>query len=135
MSRFKEPKWDVPGWDWDPADYSWLSSKSGIHKDDTSIFFIRGGRIRHQAHFPHGSHDVEDFIRLVRAKAEGLDDPYVVWTGDTGGGEAGLWVEGTRPPNETDLERLRHARAVQERNDERAARALKRRRPDLFAQP
>lgn len=30
------PEWDVPGWDWDKDDYSWLSSKSGIHKDGTS---------------------------------------------------------------------------------------------------
>lgn len=126
------PQWDVPGWDWDEGDYSWVSSQSGIHKDGASIFFIHGGRIRHQAHIPYGWHTLDEFFALVRERAEGLDDPRVVWCEDTGGGDAGLWVEGTRPPNEDDLARLQHARDLQKRKDESAARDLRRRRPDLF---
>lgn len=121
-------QWDVPGWDWDPSDYSWLSSRSGIHKDGVSIFFIHGGRIRHQAHVPHGWHTIEEFEQLIRERANGLDDPRVVWCEDTGGGDADLWVEGTRPPNADDLARLEEARARQAREDEFTLRDIEARR-------
>lgn len=126
------PQWDVPGWDWEPDDFSWLSSRSGIHKDGASIFFIHGGRIRHQAHIPDGSYPIEEFVALVTARAEGLDNPRVEWCEDTGGGSAALWVEGTRPPNDEDRARLQAARDRQRRDDEYAARELKKRRPELF---
>lgn len=129
------PQWDVPGWDWDDNDFSWLSSRSGIHKDGTSIFFIHGGRIRHQARVPYGNYSVEEFCRLLQQRAEGLDDPIVRWMADTGGGDPGFWVEGTRAPNEEDLERLQHARDLQRRRDEIDARQLRKRRPDLFEGP
>jgi hypothetical protein len=116
---FEPPQWDIPGWDWEEDDYAWLSSRSGIHKDGTSIFFIHGGRIRHQAHIPHGNYSVDEFCQMVRERAEALDD-------------ADLWVEGTRPPNEDDLLRLQAARDRQRRHDDLEARELRRRRPDLF---
>lgn len=126
------PQWDVPGWDWDANDHSWLSSRSGISKDGVSIFFIHGGRIRHQAHLPYGWHTVDEFVAMVQERAEGLEDPRVVWSDDTGGGDRGLWIEGTRAPNEEDLARLQHARDIQKRRDEMTARDLRGRRPDLF---
>lgn len=125
------PQWDVPGWDWDKNDYSWLSSHSGLHENDTSIFFIHGGRIRHQAHLPHGYHPLEEFIAMLRERAVGLDEPMVFWLEDTGGGDCGLWVDGTRPPNDSDLARLQAARKRQRQDDERALRDIQRRNPDL----
>lgn len=129
--EFSGPFPEVPGWDWDEGDYAWLSSKSGIHKDGVSIFFIHGGRIRHQAHIEHGFYDVEEFIDVVRKHAEGLENVRVVWD-DPGDGGVDLWIEGTRLPNEEDLERLREARKRQARKDEMDLRSLQRRRPDLF---
>lgn len=130
--EFDAPLWDVPGWDWDRDDNAWLSSNSGIYDGETSIFFIHGGRIRHQAHLPQGWHPVDEFCQMVHDRAEGLDDPRVVHLSDTGGGDAGLWVEGTRPPNDDDLARLHLARERQRRRDEIDARLLRERRPDLF---
>ena len=128
-------KWDVPGWDWEQDDFSWLSSRSGIHLDGTSIFFIHGGRIRHQADLPTGHHPLEGFIALLRARAEGLDDPQVVWVNDTGDGDNGLWVEGTRAPVEADVVRLQAARDRQRRHDEIAYAELKKRHPDWWELP
>lgn len=133
MTNNQDPQWDVPGWDWEPGDYAWLSSASGLYLDGTSIFFIHGGRIRHQAHIPYGSYTVDEFAALLRDRAAGLDAPTVQWCEDTGGGNCGLWVEGTRPPNESDLARLHAARERQAREDEHTARSLRQRRPDLFA--
>lgn len=132
MSSDQMPQWDVPGWDWAPYDYAWLSSKSGIHQDGTSIFFIHGGSIRHQAHIPFGSYSVDEFCALLRDRAEGLDDPSVRWIADTGGGDPDLWVEGTRAPNETDLARLQAARDRQRRIDEHEIRRLRRIYPNNF---
>jgi hypothetical protein len=126
------PQWNVPGWNWDSGDTSWLSSNSGIYKDGVSVFFIAGGRIRHQADIPEGYHTVDEFFALVQERAVGLDDPRVVWTDDTGNGDPGLWVEGTREPNEEDLARLQAARDHQRLQDEITARGLRKRRPDLF---
>jgi hypothetical protein len=110
-------RWDVPGWDWEEGDYSWLSSNSGIYKDGVSIFFIHGGRIRHQAHVPTGNYTLEEFVALFEERAAGLDDARLCWTEDSGGGSAGLWIEGTRAPNADDLARLQEARKRQERED------------------
>lgn len=129
---FEPPEWDVPGWNWEPSDYTWLSSHSGIYKDGTSIFFIHGGRIRHQAHIPHGRYDVEEFCQLLRDRAADLDESYVVWSGDTGDESADFWIEGTRAPNTEDFLRLQSARDRQKRDDEIAAAGLRQRRPDLF---
>lgn len=130
-----EVGWDIPGWDWDQNDYSWLSSQSGIHKDGASIFFIHGGRIRHQAHVPEGNYTLEEFTTFFNEKTKDLDDAYLCWTNDTGGGIAGLWVEGTRVPNEEDLERLKSAREHQERKDRMDAGLLKQRHPEWFKEP
>lgn len=128
--HFEPPQWDVPGWDWDQNDFSWLDA--GVYHDGVSIFFIHGGRIRHQGHISYGYHSIEDFIATVRRLADGLDNPRVCWVEDTGGGDPGLWVEGTRPPREDDLERLHAARDNRSRKDESQLRDLRRRRPDLF---
>ena len=130
------PKWNVPGWDWDRGDHAWLSSESGIYKDGTSIFFIHGGRIRHQAHIPYGLYAVEEFCSMIRERAAGLDDPKVCWSEDTGGGDQGFWVEGTRLPNDEDLARLQVARndqALQDRADTDLANSLARGRADIAA--
>lgn len=69
---------------------------------------------------------------MLRERAEGLDNPLVIWLDDTGGGDSGLWVEGTRPPNEEDIVRLRSAREHALREDERSLRELKQRHPEWF---
>lgn len=127
------PQWNVPGWDWDEGDYSWLSSQSGIYKDGVSIFFIHGGRIRHQAHIPYGSYTVDEFCKMLRDRAAGLDDVRVEWMADTGGGDLGLWVNGTRPPNEDDLARLQAARDRQAYEDRSSVHGLRQRHPEWFS--
>jgi|SRR3990167_433977 len=122
--------WDVPGWDWEPADFSWLSSKAGINKDGVWIFFIHGGRIRHQAHLPHGSYTVEEFIDWLHQRAAGLDGVRVNWMADTGGGDPDFWLEGTRPPNVEDVARLQSARDRQRRNDKNEFTRLKKLHPE-----
>lgn len=124
--------WDVPGWDWADRDYSWLSSKSGIYKDGVSVFFIHGGRVRHQGHIPHGSYGIDEFVAKIRSLAEGLDDPYVEWCSDTGGGDSDLWVEGTRAPNIDDAARLQAARERQERDDHLTLQGIRARNPALL---
>lgn len=123
-----EVGWDIPGWDWEPGDYSWLSSRSGLYHDGVSIFFIHGGRIRHQANLPDGTYSREEFLAWFDKHAEGLDDPRIVWMDDSGDGNAGVWLEGTRPPNESDLARLRAAREHQRLEDEINLRAIMQRR-------
>lgn len=131
MTEFSEPRPDIPGWDWDANDYSWLASESGLHVDGVSIFFIHGGRVRHQAHIPSGTYGIEEFCALVRERAKGLDDPIVCWS-DTGDGDLDLWVEGTRLPNKDDLERLESARSHEIYRDRLDAQHLKRRHPEWF---
>ena len=121
-------QWDVPGWDWAEGDYAWLASESGIYHDGVSIFFIHGGRIRHQASMPQGSYTREELLAWFDEHAEGLEDPHLNWTHDTGGGDCGLWLEGTRPPNKDDLARLEAARERQRRNDEIELRGIEARR-------
>lgn len=130
MSASEDPEWEVPGWDWHPNDSSWLDA--GARLDGVSVFFIHGGRIRHQAHITCGRYTVDEFVALLRKHAEGLDNPVVRWSEDTGGGEAGLWVEGTRAPGREDLARLKAARRRQLQNDEMEAKALRRRHPEWF---
>ena len=120
--------WEIPGWDWRPGDYAWLSSESGIYENGTSIFFIHGGRVRHQAHMPHGTYTREELLAWFDQAAEGLDQPYLYWCDDTGGGYPGLWLEGTRPPKAEDITRLQAARERQERNDERTLQDIMQRR-------
>lgn len=120
----------TPGWDWPQDEYAWLSSESGLWREDadgsgTSIFFIHGGRIREQAYLPYGSHDPDKFCELIKQRTKGLDSPTVNWLSDTGGGDPGLWVEGTRLPNEDDMRRLLAAWEKQKRDDERALRAIR----------
>jgi len=130
--ELSEPRPDIPGWDWDERDFSWLSDKSGIRKNNVSIFFIHGGRIRHQGDIPYGNYPIEAFIDLLRKLSEGLDNPLVMWVSDTGGGDPGFWVEGTRYPNNEDLERLRYARKRQEQKDRSDLASIKRRYPEWF---
>ena len=130
MAKFGKPKWDVPGWDWDEEDNAWL--EAGVGDGTTSIFFIHGGRIRHQAHIPEGHYTVEQFTELVHGYAEGLDNPHIVWLTDTGGGDCGLWVEGTRAPNVADLERLQKARERIARSDRLTLKSLRKKYPERF---
>jgi hypothetical protein len=123
--------WDVPGWDWPDNDYSWL--EGGITVDGVSVFFIHGGRIRHQAHIPYGYYSVDEFTALLRKYAEGLDNPTLNWVDDTGGGEPGLWLEGTRAPTLADAARLREEREHLEQKDKLAFNYLKRQRPEWFS--
>lgn len=126
--------WDVPGWDWPEGDYSWLASQSGLHVDGTSIFFIHGGRIRHQTHVPEGSYTLAEFTSLLAERMDGLDGPRVCWHLDTGNGEASLWVEGTRAPGPDDLNRLQAVRDQQTRDDRSALKGIQRRHPDWFGE-
>ena len=117
------------GWDWPDGEYSWLSSRSGLTREErdggyTSIFFIHGGRIREQAHIPRGRHGIDSFVALVKRRTEGLEDAYVVWSRDTGDGDADLWVEGTRLPTEDDMRRLVAAQDEQKRSDEKELAAI-----------
>lgn len=123
-------KWDVPGWDWADGDYAWLDA--GVRVDDTSIFFIHGGRIRHQAHVPFGTYSLEQFTALLYERAEGLDNPHVTWSSDTGDGDYGFWVEGTRPPHEDDLARLQKARERREHQDRVQYMTLRKAHPEWF---
>ena len=107
-------RWNDPGWDWEPGDHSWLSSRSGTHRTSpdgghTSVFFIHGGRIREQAHLPVGEFTLSRFQAMLEVRALELDEPRVRVVAEEDG-SVGLWVEGTRPPNAEDLERLRVAR-------------------------
>jgi hypothetical protein len=122
--------WDIPGWDWEPGDNAWL--RSGVYENGTSIFFIHGGKIRHQAHLPYGDYKPDEFASLIAERAKGLEDPIVRWEEDTGGGDPGLWVEGVRPPNKEDLARLQSARDRQRRRDRLEIARLRRQYPDNF---
>lgn len=124
------PQWDVPGWDWAPHDYAWLDA--GVSVDGTSIFFIHGGRIRHQAHIPYGHYTVDDFTKLLRNRAKGLDDARVIWSADTGGGDSGFWVEGTRAPEVADLGRLTAAREQRLWNDKISYMSIRKAHPEWF---
>ncbi len=119
--------WDTEGWDWSEGDYSWLSSE--MHTPDGG-FFIHGGRVRHQKHVPYGWHEIEDFVVLLRSLAKGLENPQLVWLDDTGGGESGLWVEGTRPPNQADVEALGAVQKRKEAKDRRTFESIAKRHPD-----
>jgi hypothetical protein len=114
--------WNIPGWDWSEDDVSWLSM----------IFFIHGGRVRHQSHIERGTYTIDQFCDMVREKGEGLDQPMVCWS-DTGDGHADLWVEGTRPPQVDDLRRLKSARESQLREDKISYMVIRKRHPEWFA--
>jgi hypothetical protein len=132
--EFKPPQWDVPGWDWGDGDYAWLNSESGLYDPETqtSVFFIHGGRIRHQSHIPHGLYTLAEFQALWKQRAGRLDDPRLVWSEDTGDGDAGLWIEGTRAPDESDLARLQAARARALHADRIGYMSIRKRHPEWF---
>jgi hypothetical protein len=124
---------NTPGWDWPEDDFSWLSSRSGLSRKEsdggyTSVFFIHGGRIREQAHIPHGNFAPDKFLELITKRVAGLDKASVNWSSDTGGGDCGFWVEGTRLPTEDDLHRLMSAREQQLKDDARAEKDIALRR-------
>ena len=108
---------------WDKDDYSWLSSNSGWDGDingcSSSVFFIHGRKIREQRHLPEGNWPVEQMFELVRRWSDGLPGARLVMTNDTGGGDAGFWIEGEREPNADDLSRLEECRERQSKEDRR----------------
>ena len=57
--------------------------------------------------------------------ANGLPDARLIWTSDTGGGDAGLWIEGVREPTAIDWKRLDEARGRQDAEDRQAFAKLK----------
>lgn len=119
-------------WDWPDGDHAWLSSQSGIHRVEpdgslVAIFFIHGGRIRHQAHLPFRRYTLAEFLDKVRALADGLDDPHVIWSNDSGDGDTSLWIEGTRLPNESDVARLNAAKEAQDQMDRINLQQIKKR--------
>jgi hypothetical protein len=124
-------KINTPGWDWPEDDFSWLTSKSGLTRNEpdggvTSIFFIHGGRIREQAHIPEGRHGLDTFIEALRSRATGLDDPCIVISYSEDG--TSLWLEGTRMPREDDIHRLEAARERQRKEDDRILADINKRR-------
>lgn len=100
---------------WDESDTAWLSTESGWFGDidgcPTSIFFIHGKQIREQRHVPEHRGSVQEFIGKIQRWSVGLDNPRFIYTHDTGGGDCGLWIEGTREPRVDDMKRLHEARA------------------------
>lgn len=119
--------WDIDGWDWADQDYSWLSSQTHLPDDG---FFIHGGYIRHQRHIPYRDYTVDNFLALIKEFAEGLENVQVVVSEDTGSGDHGFWVEGVRPPNQTDVEALIEVRRRRDHEDERNYKDILKRHPN-----
>lgn len=115
---------------WDEGDYSWLGSRSGwhgkLHGTDASVFFIHGKKIREQRHIPetHGM-PVEEFARKLREWSSGLPEPIVMWTRDSGGGDADLWIEGVREPNDADRHRLEEVKQREDAENRRQYERLR----------
>jgi hypothetical protein len=116
---------------WSEDDTAWLASESGWHGDingcQSSVFFIHGKKIREQRHVPEGSHRIAEMPALLERWSAGLPNASFVWLHDTGGGDAGLWIEGVRDPNEADIARLMQCRKRQLDNDRRELRWLQKR--------
>ncbi len=114
---------------WPRDDYSWLSSRSGWSGDingcPSSVFFIHGRKIREQRHIPEGSWSIAELAERLPMWANGLPDARLFWTSDTGGGDAGLWIEGVREPTAIDWKRLDEARARQDAEDRQTFTKLK----------
>ena len=119
--------WDIDGWDWGEHDFSWLSSQTQLPDE---AFFIHGGHVRHQRHIPWGEYSVQDFIALVQRMGEGIENATVILSQDTGGGDPGFWVEGTRPPQIEDVEALIQTRKRRDRQDDHDYKAILKRHPD-----
>lgn len=114
---------------WPSDDFAWLDSQSGwrgtFYGCQTSVFFIHGRKIREQRHVPAGRYDIAILPERFAEWARGLPNARLVWSRDTGDGDAGLWIEGERDADEDDLVRLREARERIERNDRREFERLK----------
>ena len=120
---------------WPANDFSWLSSNSGWHGNingcHSSVFFIHGKKIREQRDVPEGTYDINALLNLLVRWSQGLPNPRLVHTHDTGDGDWGLWIEGEREPNDEDWKRLEQARHSARQKAERDLADIRRRFPDL----
>ena len=112
---------------WEADDYSWLNAgwHGEINGCEASVFWIHGRKIREQRHIPEGSWPVADMVELVGRWSEGLPGARLQVCSDTGGGDAGFWIEGERDPNAEDTKRLEECRERQDKQDRRDYDRLK----------
>ena len=119
--------WDIEGWDWANNDPTWLASHTSLANGG---FFIHGGKVRHQKHIPNGSYGVAEFISILRDMAEGLENPTVRWSSDTGAGDIGLWLEGERAPTKDDALWLAKAKQREADKDKRDLEWILKKHPE-----
>lgn len=103
---------------WDDGDYTWLDSQSGwrgtVAGCGASVYFVHGKKIAEERHLPEFSGPLDAFIEKLREWSSGLSNPWINWSHDTGGGDAGFWLRDVRDPQEQDWTRLAEVRQRKE---------------------